>query len=130
MNIEEFWLKVTRTDNHWYFGGNAPREKVTLDGMPRLARELVYELEVLKDRPLPPWCTVIATCDIGNCVNPEHLIVCDRSDARRLKKELREKARQEVMEREQERIKHRAKYGYGDPYIPLEEQGFDSWVLR
>lgn len=80
--INNFWKKIQKTDSCWLWVGCKRNGygRVNLDGKVYLAHRISCLLNGKLDNPLNlvrGACgnVVRHTCDVRNCVNPEHLIV-------------------------------------------------------
>ena len=80
--IEKFWARVVKTPTCWLFSG-APCDKtghLQISGPSNkriAAHRFSYELH---KGPIPAGLIVRHTCDVGACVNPDHLLVGTQRD--------------------------------------------------
>lgn len=79
---DNFWSKVQKTDGCWLWTGhkNGGYGRVNLNGKVYLAHRIACLLDGKLDNPLNTSVgarekVVRHTCDVRNCVNPNHLIV-------------------------------------------------------
>jgi transposase len=78
-----FWDRVVKTETCWLFGGKTYGNKygqLAIDG--RLSgsiRAHKYSYQIHKG-DVPRGKLIRHTCDVRNCVNPEHLILGDHED--------------------------------------------------
>lgn len=82
--IRRFWSFVEKTDDCWLWVGALKPTGYGLRSFSRdgrhftwLVHRLAYELEV---GPIPDGMCVCHTCDVPNCVNPEHLWLGSHDD--------------------------------------------------
>ena len=70
---ETFWQQVNKTEGCWLWTGSLTEKgygKVTYKRRTYRAHRLIYEKLV---GPIPTGYFICHTCDVPNCVNPNHL---------------------------------------------------------
>lgn len=78
-DIARFWSRVEKTDGCWLWRG-VPSQKygsLGINGKNYHAHRVSYEIH---HGPIPDGLFVCHRCDVGRCVNPEHLFLGTHQD--------------------------------------------------